>query len=145
MTIFGVDSDRDITLYGFLKEVTVCLFVLVLLILVLPIVFLIELSEGTYKWFLKQSTRMGDDKLFARDTDKWRVRMKGKMQNIEIDVNVGEVLEQIETEYLLHELSRRLLLYTDIISLIRDTLDEDELKTLKKEVHQMIKVTKEKQ
>ncbi|HFV1620357.1 TPA: hypothetical protein ACH6AG_001518 [Campylobacter jejuni] len=71
--------------------------------------------------------------------------MKGKMQNIEIDVNVGEVLEQVETEYLLHELSRRLLLYTDIISLIRDTLDEDELKTLKKEVHQMIKVTKEKQ
>lgn len=63
MTIFGVDSDRDITLYGFLKEVTVCLFVLVLLILVLPIVFLIELSEGTYKWFLKQSTRVGDDKL----------------------------------------------------------------------------------
>lgn len=53
MTIFGVDSDRDITLYGFLKEVTICLFVLVLLILILPIVFLIELSEGTYKWFLK--------------------------------------------------------------------------------------------
>lgn len=61
MTIFGVDSDRDITLYGFLKEVTICLFVLVLLILILPIVFLIELSEGTYKWFLKQSTRVGDD------------------------------------------------------------------------------------
>ncbi|RTI48595.1 hypothetical protein C3I27_04020 [Campylobacter jejuni] len=71
--------------------------------------------------------------------------MKGKMQNIEIDVNVGEVLGQIETEYLLHELSVRPLLYTDIISLIRDTLDEDELKTLKNEVHQMIKVTKEKQ
>ena len=54
MTIFGDDSDRDITLYGFLKEMTVCLFVLILLILVLPIVLLIELSEGAYKWFLKQ-------------------------------------------------------------------------------------------
>ncbi|RTJ78317.1 hypothetical protein [Campylobacter jejuni] len=71
--------------------------------------------------------------------------MKEKMQNIEIDVNVEELLEQVETEYLLHELSRRLLLYEDIMSLIRDTLDEDELKILKKEVHQLIKVTKEKQ
>ncbi|EAL6382195.1 hypothetical protein DSU39_09310 [Campylobacter jejuni] len=71
--------------------------------------------------------------------------MKEKVQNISIDVNVEEILEQVETEYLLHELSRRPLLYVDIISLIWDTLDEDELKILKKEVHQMIKVIKEKQ
>ncbi|EOH4355003.1 hypothetical protein ACLQ0U_001811 [Campylobacter jejuni] len=65
--------------------------------------------------------------------------MKEKVQNISIDVNVEELLEQVETEYLLHELSGRPLLYADIMSLIRDTLDEDELKILKKEVHQMIK------
>ncbi|ELK4692754.1 hypothetical protein Q6807_001467 [Campylobacter coli] len=45
--------------------------------------------------------------------------MKEKVQNISIDVNVEELLEQVETEYLLHELRRRPLLYVDIISLVQ--------------------------
>ncbi|EDC2909440.1 hypothetical protein IDD31_001160 [Campylobacter coli] len=45
--------------------------------------------------------------------------MKEKVQNISIDVNVEELLEQVETEYLLHELRRRPLLYVDIISFLK--------------------------
>ncbi|HFP7627319.1 hypothetical protein C3I07_03285 [Campylobacter jejuni] len=65
--------------------------------------------------------------------------MKEKIQNIVIDVNVGELLEQIETEYLLCELSKRSLIYLDITTLIRDTIDKDELNILKKEILEIIK------
>ena len=57
-----------------------------------------------------------------------------KRQSIVIDINVKEILEQIETDYLLCELSRRSLIYLDITTLIRDTLNKDELEILKKEI-----------
>ncbi|ECH5493899.1 hypothetical protein FPY52_05995 [Campylobacter coli] len=78
-------------------------------------------------------------KLMKGSDERESTKYINRCENISIDVNVEELLEQVETEYLLHELSRRPLLYVDIISLIWATLDEDELKILKKEIRQMIK------
>lgn len=62
-----------------------------------------------------------------------------KCQNISIDINIGELLEQIKTEYLLDELENRTLFYLDIMRIINDKFDKEELVALKKEISKIIK------
>lgn len=62
-----------------------------------------------------------------------------KCQNISIDINIGELLEQIKTEYLLDELENRTLFYLDIMGIIKDKFDKEELVSLKKEISKIIK------